>query len=300
MIKPKYVVELLAENIKKTGNPLGIKNEKINTWWKEIKIRKEGGWLFFSGMLYQLTPYIEATVKFLEKIENSRLQGLLGLSKNLPVSFSLLNAITPNDAKIEARTILQNIYSLLAKTNDVFYSPHLDTYSGILLYDFGYDEAFEEHAKLVCEKLEAAGVEKIVTPDPHTTYALKVLYPKYAGAKFVVKSYLELLSDGRGKVGGEVVIHDPCYYGRYLELSGRIREILDTAGISYRDVKYSGKLTNCCGGPLESLSPKISREIARLRVEELGKAKILTFCPICLANLRRAGGEAVDFSMVVE
>ncbi len=38
MIKPKYVIELLSENLKRTRNPLGIKNEKINTWWRGIRI----------------------------------------------------------------------------------------------------------------------------------------------------------------------------------------------------------------------------------------------------------------------
>lgn len=299
MIKPEYVVELLSENLKKTRNPLGIKNEKTNNWWKKVEISKEGDWLFFTGMLYQLTPYIEATVKFLEKIENSRLQGLLTLSKAFPVPFSLLKAITPREAREEAETILQKVYFLLAKSVDVFYAPHLDFYSGILLYDFGHDEAFAEHAKFVCKRLESAGIEKIVTPDPHTTYALKVLYPKFTGVEFDVKSYIELLSDAKSLFNEEFVIHDPCYYGRYLELSDRVREVLNCAGVKYRGVRYSGRLTNCCGGPVEALSPKISREIAKLRVEELGNSRIITFCPICLANLRRAGGNAVDFSMVV-
>lgn len=300
MIRPKYVIEILSKNIRKTRNPLGIKNEKINTWWKGVDIKSDGEWFFFTGMLYQLTPFIEAVVKYLEKIENSGFQRFLALSKNLPIPFSLLNMITPKESRNEAERILKNIHSLLIKSGiDIFYLPELDFYSGILLYDFGDDDGFEKHARFVAEKLERARVEKIVTPDPHTTYALKKLYPEYVGVEFEVKSYIELIDGMKSESKEEFVIHDPCYYGRYLEISDRIREILDGAGVNYRDVKYSKKMTNCCGGPIEALSPKISKEIAKLRLEELGNSKVITFCPICLANLRRADGNVVDFALVI-
>ncbi|WP_202319296.1 (Fe-S)-binding protein [Archaeoglobus neptunius] len=296
MIRPEYMAGTLSKNLRKTGDPLGIGKEKINTWWKECEIRKKGEWFLFTGMLYQLTPYIEASVRFLEMIENSKFQKPLFFSKCSP----LLNLITPRKAKREAKTILQNIHSLLMKSGvDVFYSPYLDFYSGALLYDLGCDRVFEDHAKFVCKNLKSAGIERIVTPDPHTTYTLKILYPRYTGVEFEVKSYIELLKDVEGE-SGEYVIHDPCYYGRYLELSDNVRNILNAAGVDYRETSCSKNMTNCCGGPIESLSPKISKEIARLRVEKLGNSKIITLCPICLANLRRCGGNAVDFSMVVK
>ncbi|MBE8538621.1 heterodisulfide reductase-related iron-sulfur binding cluster [Geoglobus acetivorans] len=300
MIRPKYVIEFLSENMRKTGNPLGMGNEKINTWWKETDIKNEGEWFFFTGMLYQLTPYIETVTRWLEKVENSRLQTLLSLSRYVPVSFSVLSMITPKDSRNEADRILRSIHSLLVKSGtDVYYLPELDFYSGILLYDLGDDDGFREHARFVAEKLSKAGVERIVTPDPHTTYALRKLYPEYTGMEFEVKSYIELIGEPKSRNHEEFVIHDPCYYGRYLEISDRIREVLNSAGVNYMDVVYSKKMTNCCGGPIEALSPKISKEIAKLRLEELGNSNIITFCPICLANLRRAGGNAVDFALVV-
>lgn len=300
MISPKYVIELLGRNIKKTGNPLGIKNEKVNTWWKEVEIKRDGEWFFFTGMLYQLTPYIETVTKYLEKIENSRLQRLMAVGKFINVPYSLISLMTPEKRKNEANKILKNIHSLLVRQGvAVYYRPELDFYSGILLYDFGDDEGFGEHARFVAEKLREVGVEKIVTPDPHTTYALKKLYPEFTGVEFDVKSYIELFNGFGAEMSQEFVIHDPCYYGRYLEISDKIREVLDSSRIKYRDVRYCKKLTNCCGGPIEALSPKISKEIAKLRLEELGNSRIITACPICLANLRRAGGDAIDLAMVI-
>jgi len=60
------VAEQLSENLKRTRNPSGTKNEKINTWWKSTRIRSKDEWLFLTGMLFQLATSIEAIVKFLE------------------------------------------------------------------------------------------------------------------------------------------------------------------------------------------------------------------------------------------
>ena len=76
---------------------------------------------------------------------------------------------------------------------DFFYRPDMDFYSGILLYDLGDQEGFEEHARFVAKTLKLHGVDKIITVDPHTTYALKELYPKYTGVSFEVQPYFTLL-----------------------------------------------------------------------------------------------------------
>ena len=67
---------------------------------------------------------------------------------------------------------------------DFFYHPEMDFYSGILLYDLGDQEGFAAHARFVARTLKLHGVKKIITVDPHTTYALKELYPKYTGESF--------------------------------------------------------------------------------------------------------------------
>jgi Fe-S oxidoreductase len=64
---------------------------------------------------------------------------------------------------------------------DFFYDPRLDDYSGVLLYDLGDQDSFVQHAKYVAAKLKQNGIRKLITVDPHTTYALKILFPKYTG-----------------------------------------------------------------------------------------------------------------------
>lgn len=300
MIKPKLILDFLNKNLAKTGNPLGIENALVNKWWEKKRIKSEGEWLFFTGSLYQLTPYIESLVKYIEKLENSKLQSILKFANfSSSLNSYLLRAMTPKNAIDEVNRILTKIYDLLNTSVDVFYIPEIDLYSGILLYELGDDRNFVEHSRSLIEKLERSEIKKIVTADPHTTYALKFLYPKLFGTNFEVRSYLELIEPKQISRNEEFVIHDPCYYGRTLEISDLVRKQLKKARVNYREVRYSGKLTNCCGGPIEALSPKISKAVADLRVKELGSSKILTMCPICLANLRRVKAKVVDISEVL-
>ena len=58
-----------------------------------------------------------------------------------------------------------------------------------------------------------------------------------------------------------MAIHDPCFYGRYLDFSEVPRKVLRSLGSSYVEVAGCGAFTSCCGGPAESVSPALTREI---------------------------------------
>jgi Fe-S oxidoreductase len=81
-----------------------------------------------------------------------------------------------------------------------------------------------------------------------------------------------------------------------LNLSHVPRRLLTDLGVEVLDVQQSGTFTHCCGGPAESVSPKLSREIASKRLKQLSStgAQIITMCPVCFENLKRAGGEVED------
>ena len=98
-----------------------------------------------------------------------------------------------------------------------------------------------------------------------------------------------------------MAIHDPCFYGRYLKLSEGPRRLLTSLGLPYVEVRNCGEFTSCCGGPAESVSPALNREILDRRVEELKQsgAPVVTFCPICLANLLKAGLPVEDLASLL-
>ncbi len=303
MFNPLDIIEVLANNVRKTKNPFALNLKKANTWHTLLDIKKEGEYLLFTGLMYQMIPYIEAATSQMERFENKRISNYTKFIKYVPSFFTStsLDALVSKEEKDIPLEILKNITTLLRDSGvDFFYREELDFYSGILLYDLGDKEAFKEHGHFVIQKLRGAGVEKIITVDPHTTYALKVLYPRYLGESFEVKTYLELLKI-EGKHPKRVMLHDPCFYGRYLQMSHVPRTLLQGLDIEIEDIPYNKGFTHCCGGPAESLSPSLSKRIRENRIRELKNngSTVITMCPICLANLKKATSNIEDISSLL-
>jgi Fe-S oxidoreductase len=305
MYNPKDMIDLIADNVKKTRSPFGIPKFMANAWWKDTPVPRDGDALLFTGLMYQFIPYIDKTTHYLKQYEDTVWANYLHYAKYLPKLLSGvgLALMTSGKEKKKSNQILQNIVKILKKSNvDFGYKPELDDYSGILLYDLGDQDGFVQHAKFVASNLKRENIKKIITVDPHTTYALKELYPKYIGENFEVKTYFELINFSSHNGSRQVTLHDPCFYGRYLELSDVPQKVLGKLDIECINVRNSGEFTNCCGGPAESISPKLSKEVLDRRVEELQSTglPIIAMCPICLGNLQKAGANAEDLSTLVE
>lgn len=304
MYDPKDIIELIARNVEKTRNPFGASSAVINTWWRGLPLRREGDALLFTGLMYQSIPFIEKTTSYLARYEDTAWGRYVRYGKIAPQFLVDLGFrfLARWEDRVKFNGMVRDIHKILVKSNvDFFYRPELDYYSGILLYDLGDEEGFARHASFVAGTLHKSGVRKLITVDPHTTYAMKVLYPKYTRETFEVRTYFEfskIRADDREK---RITLHDPCFYGRYLELSDVPRKVVENLGIQQVPVRNCGTFTNCCGGPAESVSPKLTTEILSRRVEELTEtgAPVVAMCPICLGNLLKAGVQAEDLSTLV-
>ncbi len=304
MYNPKDIIDLIAGNVRKTRNPFGVPKFLINNWWKGTGVARKGDTLLFTGLMYQFVPYIEKSTTYLALLEDSRLADYIKLGKLAPKRLPGLGlaAITPRKEKKKYSGILKDIAKILTRSGvDFFYDPKLDDYSGILLYDLGDQESFVAHSKYVAAKLKKNGIKKLITVDPHTTYAMKILYPKYTGEQFEVHAYFERLNLRSKNGARQITLHDPCFYGRYLELSDVPARVLSEMDIECEPIRNSGLHTNCCGGPAESISPKLAGEVVDRRIKELETtdAPIVAMCPICLGNLRKAGADVEDLSTVI-
>jgi Fe-S oxidoreductase len=299
------MIHVISGNVRKTRNPFGIPKFLLNRWHRRMALPPRGDAMLFTGLMYQFSPYIDMSTDWLARFEGSRWSDSLRFAGIAPAHLTGtgLWMMTPAGRKKESAGILQNIVRILSASGvDFFYQPALDEYSGVLLYDMGAQAAFVRHARFVAERLKRAGIRKLITVDPHTTYALKVLFPKYADAEFEVTPYFELIAAPQAQNGSRrVTLHDPCFYGRYLEVSDAPRRILSKMGVECVDVPDAGAFTACCGGPAESLSPKLSGDIARKRIAQLNSTgdPIVTMCPICLGNLRKSGARAEDLATLV-
>lgn len=303
MYDPKIIIDLISRNVGETGNPFATIPLAINRWWRGLNLPERGHILLVTGLMIQFLPLIRKAVLMLEKFEDTDKALWIKYAKYVPIPFVQLASLFALLGKKDTepyRQMLIDITDLLKSSGIRFaYRPELDFYSGILLYDLGDEDAFAEHAYKVARALLDAGVRSLITIDPHTTYAFKVLYPRYVGVKFNVYTYIELLNPkGNGFKGLKVTLHDPCFFGRYLSISHVPRRVLGSLGVEVVDVQQSGMFTHCCGGPLESISPKLSITVAGNRLEQLQKTgqRIITMCPICFENLRRAGGDVEDLA----
>lgn len=304
MFNPRDIIEVLANNVKQTKSPFGIPKFMANKWFKDVNLPEKGEYLLFTGLMYQFSPFIEKSTKYLEKYENTQMAGFLKYARYIPAYLSGIGLamMTSRKEQKEAGQPLKNIAYLLQKSKvDFGYRPDLDNYSGILLYDMGDQKGFVVHAKKVAKKLQDAGIKRIITIDPHTAYALKELFPKYTGISFDVKPYFELLNFETKNCGLEVTLHDPCFFGRYLGVSDITRKVLSNLGISTSNIRNQGEFTSCCGGPAESISPSLSNEIMGKRVKELKEPEkpIIAYCPICLGNLKKSGTNVEDLATLL-
>ena len=196
MYNPKDIIEIIAGNVRKTKNPFGIPKFLVNRWYKGLHVPRTGDAMLFTGLMYQFGPYIEKSTGYLAKYEDTTWADFIRFAGYVPSYLSGLGLamITPGGEKKKFNAILRNIADILkASRVDFYYRPDLDDYSGVLLYDLGDQEGFVQHARYVAQKLNNAGIKKLITVDPHTTYALKVLFPKYTGIRFEVKTYFELV-----------------------------------------------------------------------------------------------------------
>jgi Fe-S oxidoreductase len=288
---------IFADNTRLRKSVLPISKKRVTSWAKGLNMPATGETVLYTGQMYQLVPLIDSMSLRLGKLENSWITNYFGAGRAVNKIFNLSGFMARSDpAKERAfNEPLRNIARLLKMAGLEFgYLYEKDLYSGALVYDEGLDDAFARHANLIYRMFKDSNIKRVITADPHTTNILRSVYPRFVtGFDIQVKSYLEILAENEFKitkpVEAEVTIHDSCIYARHEGVIDQPRLLLRKAGVRIQEAELSGKLTHCCGGPLESLFPSKATEIAAKRIEQLADCakQIVTSCPICLANLRR-------------
>jgi Fe-S oxidoreductase len=292
------LIYMLREMTIRTGYPIPIDREEIYRWARGLNLSRKGETILYSGALYQVMPYIDTLVNIIKRIEgNDVFKTLMSRIKFLAKTPSLLKVFLKVDPskKDTAMKVLRSISLLLKEAGiEHSYLYEQDLYSGVLLYDLGLEEEFYNHAKKVYKALKESEAKVVITVDPHTTYVLRRIYPRYIdNFDLEVVSYLECISDRLPEVKTKdelhVVIHDPCFYARYEKVIEQPRKVLEASGVKVLEPKRSGRYTSCCGGPIESSSPTLAEKIAKDRLNELVSISrnIITLCPICYSNLSR-------------
>lgn len=299
-------IGILADNLRMRNSVLPISARSATGWARGLHIPRGAKTVLYTGMMYQLIPYIAAMSKDQAGIEDSFLAGFVGLGRqvNKVINISAFMAMPPKSMRENYNRLLVNIALLLQRAGVQFgYLYEDELYSGALVYDLGVDDVLKDHARKVYDTFRKYGVKNVITVDPHTTNMLRSVYPTILdGYDLNVKSYLEVLAERdvhpHNKLDREVVIHDSCVYARYENVLDEQRVLLQNAGVTVREPADAGKFTLCCGGPAESLYPKKARARAEARVRQLQAVArhCVTMCPICYVNLQKAAGGAIELA----
>ena len=304
------VIGILGDNLRLRRSVLPLSSRVATKWTEGLGLPRGGETVLYTGMMYQLIPYIEGLVKAEMKFGDSWLAKWTGLGRrvNRLVNVSAFMARPSAQERALYDRVPINVVHLLRKAGVEFGALYEDDlYSGALAYDLGADEVLAQHARRVQAAFEKHGVRSVITIDPHTTTMLRSVYPKVLdGYDIEVRSYLEVLA-GRGMtpsatLAGDVAFHDSCVFARYEGVVDEPRELLAATGLTVCDPENTGRQTWCCGGPVESLYPVKATANAAKRVAQLRAAAHdgVTMCPMCFVNLSGAAGDTMRFKDISE
>lgn len=169
----------------------------------------------------------------------------------------------------------------------------------------GFREEAEEVMKHNLEQIRKVGAHTIITSCAGCYTTLKNNYPeelKVISLPEFLAEHLEELN--LKKLDLTVTYHDPCHLGRHNKVYDAPRKVIQ-AICTLKEMKNIKENARCCGGGggVRTGYPDISLELARNRLQDVpeGMDYIVTSCPLCVRNLRDAGGniEVIDIVELV-
>lgn len=301
---------IFADNTRKRKSVLPLPGRLTTAWTKGLGIPAGGETILYTGQMYQMIPAINSMSRRLAEFEDSWVTRYFGLGRSLNrlVNLTGFLARSGQAERDDYNRPLRNVSRLLHAAGIEFGCLYEeDLYAGALAYDEGLDDVFASHAARVYRMLKSRNIKRLITVDPHTTHILRTVYPRFIdGFDIRVQSYLEVLAEGEPREARlldlEISIHDSCLYARHENVVEQPRLLISRGGVAIQETELSGRLTHCCGGPLESLFPGRAAEISARRTEQFAgwARQVATMCPLCLANLRRTAPPGIALNDISE
>ena len=297
----------IAGNLERTGDPLGLKTVYWTRWIKGAALPRRGSTLLYTARMYQMLPFVVSATEMAAAAQPvvpalavdalARMAEMAGAVAADPLL--RLHARGEREIRRRGEAALQGmVAALTAGGIRPAYLWQKEPYSGVLLHDLGLDEEVAPIARGVYRTLKATGARTVVATDPHTTFMLRQVYPRFVhGFDLDVRHYLEVLANSempqrRTPAPGlpeKIVLHDSCVMTRDLDIVAPARTVLRRLGVTVVEPENCAKNTACCGGPVEYAFADLSHSISCIRAKELAGAckDVLVTCPICLINLMK-------------
>jgi heterodisulfide reductase subunit D len=164
----------------------------------------------------------------------------------------------------------------------------------------GNEMLFQMQALMNISLLNAYGVSRILTCDPHVYNTFKNEYPDLGGhyevthhsqflGKMIESGTLQLPSES--VLMQKVTFHDPCYLGRANNEYRAPRKVLSALATDITEMGRSKSYALCCGaggGQMFKEAEKGEKEVFIERTEEAlgtGAEIIATACPYCMVMI---------------
>ena len=172
--------------------------------------------------------------------------------------------------------------------------------SGHEVRRFGEETLFMALRDHNVDAIQASGVQRIVTADPHAYNALKHDYKDVPPVEHISQLIAREVKAGKIKFNpipnenSVYAYHDPCYLGRHNQIYDDPRDVLDAIpGMNRVEMTRSRDRSFCCGGGGLMLfyEPKEDQRMGVKRVEmaaEAGANVMVTACPFCMVNIEDA------------
>ncbi len=172
--------------------------------------------------------------------------------------------------------------------------------SGHEVRRFGEETLFQALRDHNVEAIQATGVKRIVTADPHAYNALKHDYKNMPPVEHISQVIAREVKSGKIQFrpvenkNDVYTYHDPCYLGRHNQIYDDPREVLDAIpGLKRIEMDRSRDRSFCCGGGGLMLfyEPKEDQRMGVKRVQmaaEAGANVMVTACPFCMVNIEDA------------
>ena len=219
--------------------------------------------------------------------------------KNGADSLYFVDSITSYDARMQS--IARATAKLLGDVGENFgILGAAEKDSGHEARRFGEETLFQSLRDHNVNAIQASGVKRVVTADPHAYNALKHDYRDVPPVEHISQVVARGVKSGvirfKPIADGDNVYtyHDPCYLGRHNQIYDDPRAVLDAIpGLRRVEMKRSRDRSFCCGGGGLMLfyEPKEDQRMGVKRVQmaaEAGANVIVTACPFCMVNIEDA------------
>lgn len=166
----------------------------------------------------------------------------------------------------------------------------------------GFREEAEKVMERNLEQIRKTGAHTIITSCAGCYTTLKNNYPGELNVVSLPEFLAEHLEELKlKKLNLTVTYHDPCHLGRHNKIYDAPRKVIQ-AICTLKEMKNIKENSRCCGGGggVRIGYPDISLELAKNRLEDVpeGVDFIVTSCPLCVRNLRDAGGNTEIIDLV--